>query len=175
MTRSVLALLLPGLVACAAKAAPAPAPAIRQAPTLDPALESLAFYVGSWSCKGTNFAADGKVEKTWDARLEVKPELGGKWLSVQMFGPEMNVTAEHKGYDADKKRWVHVAVANDGTWGLLISDGWTGSSMKFLDPEDASGYAKFTKIDERTYLHGVTLHTPEGGERKAWEKVCQKV
>lgn len=175
MNRSALALLLPGLVACAAKAAPAPAAPQAQVPALDPALQSLAFYVGSWRCKGTNFDAAGKVEKTWDARLEVKPELDGKWLSVQMFGPEMTRTAEHKGYDADKKRWVHVAVANDGTWGVLISDGWTGSSMKFLDPEDASGYAQFTKIDDRTYSHGVTMHTPDGAGRKAWEKVCQKV
>jgi hypothetical protein len=104
----------------------------------------------------------------------VRPELDGKWLSVQMLGPGMSRTAEHKGYDADKKRWVHLAVANDGTWGILISDGWTGTSMKFLDPEDPSGYALFTKISDREYSHGVTLTTGPTPQ-KAWEKVCQKL
>jgi hypothetical protein len=173
MNRFALALLGPGLVACAAKGAPAPS--APKPPALDPALKSLEFYVGSWSCKGTNYAADGKVEKTWEARLEVVPVLDGKWLSVQMIGPGMNRSAEHKGYDAEKKRWVHVYVGNDGGWGTMTSDGWTGSSMVFLDPEDASGYAKFTKIDERTYSHGVTVKTEQGGERKAWEKVCTKM
>ena len=58
MSRLALALLAPGLLACAAKGAPAPA--APKPPALDPALESLEFYVGSWSCKGTNYAADGK-------------------------------------------------------------------------------------------------------------------
>ena len=180
MDRSLLALLLPGLLAgvgasCAPRAAPAATPA--SAPggasaKLDPALESLAFYVGSWRCRGTEYDA-GQAAKTWDARVEVRPELDGKWLSVQMIGPGSNRTAEHKGYDAAHQRWVHLAVVNNGSWGMGTSKGWEGSSMTFLDPEDPSAITTFTKINERTYSHGVAEKTDQG-PRKVWEKTCSK-
>jgi hypothetical protein len=182
--RIALALLTPGLVACAATPAPtaprtpstsASAPSAPSAPALDPSLASLAFYVGSWKCRGTTYDAPGQAEKTWDATLEVAPELGGKWLSVQMIGPGSSRTIEHKGYDSEKKQWVHLAVANDGSWNLLTSDGWTGSDMVFrIEGEDERARATFTKRSETEYSHGISLQT-EAGTQKLWEKVCRKV
>jgi len=173
MNRSPLLLLAPGLVACAATSAPTTPRT--PAPALDPTLQTLAFYVGSWRCHGTSFARADQPEKTWDATLEVAPELGGKWLSVQMNGPGMSRTIEHKGYDPEKKKWIHLAVVNDGSWSLLTSDGWTGPQMVFrFEGEDEKALATFTKLGERSYSHAVTVETDRGSQ-KVWEKVCSKV
>ena len=112
------------LAACAGPAAQRPAPrAPAPAPALQPPLDSLAFYVGHWECKGTVFATADAPETHWDARVDVTPELDGRWLSVVMTGPDANHTAEHKGYDPVDKRWHHLGVGNDGTWVVMSSPG----------------------------------------------------
>jgi hypothetical protein len=153
------------VAACAtAKPAPAPTPAIK-AP-----LDSLAFYVGNWTCKGKTFPTKEQKEEHWDARIVVAPELDGTWLSVQMIGPGMNRTVEHKGYDPVAKKWMHLAVGVAGSWGIVSSPGWSGKQMVFDDTNEHT-VATFTHIDERHYSHAVAT---QGGER-LWEKVCTKV
>ncbi|HTE54217.1 MAG TPA: hypothetical protein VK698_25355 [Kofleriaceae bacterium] len=173
---SVVAVLGAALSACAGSAPPAAAPsaaAPHGPPALSPALASLAFYVGSWQCKGTSYAADGAEQERWDARIDVEPELGGSWLSVRMTGPGDNRTIEHKGYDASTHRWVHLAVSGDGSWGVVTSPGWTGSAMVFT-PDDPDGtHATFTRLSETSYSHAVTRDT-EKGPVKVWEKRCTK-
>lgn len=143
-------------------------------PPLSPALQSLAFYVGEWSCKGTTFPTADQKSEHWDAKLVVAPELDGTWLSVQMIGPGMNRTVEHKGYDPTTKKWIHVAVGTEGSWGTVSSPGWTGDQMVFVsDDKTDRTRATFTKIDERHYSHGVSREADRGSER-LWEKVCSK-
>jgi hypothetical protein len=146
-------------------------------PTLKPPLDALAFYVGSWQCKGTSFVApDRPVEETWDARIEVTPELDGTSLFVQMFGPGDNQTAEHKGYDPATKTWHHVAVGKAGFWAAMVSPGWDGTHMTFTPAggiEDTHERATFTKRSEREYSHAVSRVTDHGDE-KVWEKICKK-
>jgi hypothetical protein len=167
-----IVLAVTGLVACGpslVNAPPGPVPT-----TLSPPLDTLGFYVGSWSCKGTSFGEHGKPDEQWDARIDVAPELGGKWLSVQMTGPGDSRTAEHKGYDPTTKKWAHLAVVNDGSWGTMTSPGWTGSHMVFTpDDKDDHTHATFSKLGERSYSHAVTRET-EHGEEKVWEKICTK-
>jgi hypothetical protein len=155
-----------------AACAHAPAP-----PTLRPPLDTLAFYVGKWECKGTDFVtADQPTRETWDARLEVEPELDGTSLHVTMIGPGDSRTAEHKGYDAATKTWHHVAVANSGFWAALVSPGWVGDHMVFTPATsgaDANERTTFTKLSEREYSHAVSRAT-DHGEEKVWEKVCRK-
>ena len=150
-------------------AAPKPA-----RPKLAPALESLAFYVGSWDCKGTTFKTSDQAEEHWSAKVIVTPELDGSWLSVQMIGPGANRTIEHKGYDPATKKFVHVAVGLDGSWGTVTSPGWSGSKMPW-EPGDKADttHAVFAKLDDTRYSHGVTRDTEHGVER-LWEKVCTK-
>lgn len=150
------------LTACAPTAAPA------VVPRLKPPLDSLAFYVGSWQCKGVSY---GKADEHWDATIEVAPELGGAWVSVKMTGPGDNHTIEHKGYNPESKRWTHVAVVNDGGWAVMSSPGWTGNQMVFT-PEDKTDttHATFTKLGERSYSHAVA----QADGKKVWEKVCTK-
>lgn len=159
-----------GLASACGAAPPRPAPP----PALRAPLDSLAFYVGTWSCRGTTFAAEGQPEEHWTARVEVQPELDGRWLSVQMSGPDRSRTAEHKGYDPATKTWHHVAVTNDGSWATLTSAGWDGATMVFV-PDDRSDPTRttFTKLGERAYSHAVTRPT-EHGDVKIWEKVCTK-
>jgi hypothetical protein len=174
MQRLALALLaMSTLPACAATApAPQTQPAART-PKLDPALQSLAFYVGSWDCKGTWFTDTGQVEKQWSAGIQVEPELDGKWLSVKMTGPDDNRTVEHKGYDPTSKRWIHVAVANDGSWVALSAPGWTGASMVFSPDQPDGTHATFTRLSDTSYSHEVTRDT-ERGPATLSKKVCTK-
>ncbi len=143
-------------------------------PTIAPALESLAFYVGSWDCKGTSFTTSDQAEEHWNAKVIVAPELDGSWLKVQMIGPGTNHTIEHKGFDPATKKWVHIAVGLEGSWGTVTSTGWTGAQMPW-EPDDKADHthAIFTKIDDTHYSHGVSRDTDHGPER-LWEKVCSK-
>ena len=154
--RHIAAVLL--LAGCG-KSTPAPIALVKP-------LDTLQFYVGTWSCKGTQYGA--KIEH-WDAKVIVAPELDGTWLSVQMIGPGTNRTIEHKGYDAVRKQYVHLAVGVEGSWGMVTSPGWTGNTMVFDDPVDHSR-ATFTRIDDTHYSHAVASAQ---GER-LWEKVCTK-
>ena len=168
-SRRVKPILLIVLVAaaCARPASP-PTP-----PTLRAPLDSLSFYVGKWQCKGTDFVT--AAQPTWDARIEVEPELDGTSLFVQMIGPGDSRTAEHKGYDPTTKTWHHVAVANSGFWAAMVSPGWVGDHMVFTPAGggDPSERATFTKHGEREYSHAVSRVTDHGEER-VWEKVCRK-
>jgi hypothetical protein len=155
------------LSACATpKAATAP-PAHLVSP-----LDSLAFYVGEWTCDGTQFATKDAPEQHWKAKMHVTPALDGTWLSVEMLGPGMNRTAEHKGYDPTAKQWIHVAVGTEGSWGVYRSAGWSGAQMVFT-PDDKADHtvSTFTRIDERHYSHAVATETGE----HVWQKVCTKV
>jgi hypothetical protein len=170
-------LAITALTSCASAAATTarPAPPQPTAAALKPPLDSLAFYVGSWQCKGTYFATSDQPEEKWEATIRVEPELDGTWLSVHMTGPGPSRSAEHKGYDAASKKWIHVAVTNSGNWLLLSSPGWTGSQMVFspADPADKTR-ATFSKLSETSYSHVVTRDTGHGVE-KDWEKVCTKI
>ena len=135
------------------------------APTLVKPLDSLAFYVGTWHCEGMFHDPD----EHWTATVKVAPELGGTWLEVQMIGPGTNRTVEHKGYDQTLKRWVHVAVGNDGVFGLVTSPGWDGDRMVFVSEPDDGTRTTFTKLGARRYSHAVTR-----GDAKVWEKVCSR-
>jgi hypothetical protein len=165
------------LTACAPTAPPTPASAPQQStvPALKPPVDSLAFYVGNWQCKGTYFATADEPEKKWEATMKVEPELDGSWLSVQMTGPGENRTIEHKGYDPTAKKWMHIVVVRNGGWGTLSSPGWTGSQMTFTpdDPADKTR-GTFTKLSETSYSHAEVRITDKG-EVKDWEKICTKM
>ena len=171
-------LAITGLTSCASVAAPTSGPASTPltAASLKPPLDTLAFYVGSWHCKGTFYPTKEEPGETkWEATLTVEPELGGTWLSVKMHGPGESHSIEHKGYDATTKKWVHVAVTSSGGWLLVSSTGWRGPAMVWAphDPADKTR-ATFTKLSETSYSHVVTYDTGKGVE-KDWEKVCTKM
>jgi hypothetical protein len=176
--RPLTLVALTALSACASSAATPSAPSVPTAaskPALAPALSSFAFYVGSWQCKGHSFPVEEQKEEDWEARIEVVPELDGSWLSVQMIGPGMNRTIEHKGYDVNRKRWAHVSVLTEGYWDSMHSPGWTGQQIVFTpdDPKDNTT-ATFTKLSDTSYTHSVTRPGASGPE-KLWEKSCTKV
>lgn len=101
---------------------------------------------------------------------QVGPPLAPALRSMAFY------VVEHKGYDAAAKRWVHLAVVNDGSWGIMSSPGWTatGSQMVFTPADRPDGtQATFTKISETAYSHSVSRTTDKGSE-KLWEKRCTK-
>lgn len=167
-----LALAIVTAAACGAPAGSTGPLVLR--PSLQVPMDSLSFYVGTWRCKGTSWGTAGEGVETWQASVVVMPELDGKWLSVQMIGPDSNRTIEHKGYDPATKTWHHLAVTNDGSWGTMTSKGWDGSRMVFTpDDREDKTRATFTKRGEREYSHTVS-RASEQGEQMLWEKICTK-
>jgi hypothetical protein len=180
------ALAITGLTSCAPPAAPpsTPAPAASPEPasppltvaSLKPPLDTLAWYVGKWNCKGIWYPTPEDPKETkWDAILTVEPELGGAWLSVKMFGPGESRSIEHKGFDANEKRWIHVGVTASGWSYSTAPEGWKGNAMVWIQqgiPEKVR--ATFTKLSETSYSHVVQLETEKGLEN-FWEKTCTKM
>jgi hypothetical protein len=161
-------LILTAAIGCATT------PVARPHVALAPELAQMAFYVGSWSCKGTTFATATDPEEHWDATVEVAPEVDGSWLSVVMKGPGDNITAEHKGYDRDKKQFVHLGVSPAGSWFVLTSPGWDASHMSFRSTDAADpDVTTFTKLSDTQYSHAVATAT-DHGPVPVWQKVCSK-
>lgn len=136
----------------------------------------LDFYVGDWDCKGTTLANTQSPAQEWSARIGVRKEAGGKWLSVRMDGPGDNHSFEFKGYDQNEKRWVHAWASSGGSSGTYVASGWEGDRMVFMpEPGDPSKKERaiFTKINDRQYSHRVEIDQGHG-YAPVWQKVCSK-
>ncbi|MEJ7729530.1 MAG: hypothetical protein WKG00_09960 [Polyangiaceae bacterium] len=161
---------------CSCSTASTPAASPDPQPALRGPMQMLAFYVGDWSCTGKQFGTPDSKEETWTARIEVRPEVGGGAVSVHMFGPASNLTAELKGYDTAKKKWFHLWMDREGAWGSFSSPGFDGARMISVNDDPATGgkeRAVFSKLSETRYSHRVEVD--EGnGFKPVWEKVCNK-
>lgn len=136
---------------------------------------SLAFYIGHWSCDGTDYDDKGAVEKKWPAlEIRVAAEYDN-WLRVDVFDHGTQLTSELKGVD-DKGVFHHVWTANDGSYGSLTAPGWNGNHLVF--DEDHAGTEKtrmtFTKLDATHYTHKAEVDSGSGYKLE-FEKTCHKV
>jgi hypothetical protein len=158
------------LAACSTRPAPAaPTPTV----PLAGELTKLAWYVGDWSCEGTQFATKDEPESKWKAEVHVRGDAGGGVAAIHMIGPGDNSTAEIKGYDPTTKRWYHVWSARDGSHGTLTATGWEGESMTAVDDADPKHRTVMTKLGADRYSHRDEQDAGEGF-KPVWEKVCSR-
>lgn|GEM_PF-3292873 len=166
-------IFLVGLFGCAHAAAPAVG---RVAPTrtLGPALASLGFYLGDWSCSVTD--ENGKVAKDYPI-LEIKvAPVYANWFSIEVWDHDTQITSEMKGVD-EKGLFHHIWTSGDGAYGSLSSKGWEGARLVFEeDHPDASSKTRmtFTKLDATHYTHLSEVDTGTGWKTE-FQKTCHKV
>jgi hypothetical protein len=162
------------LSACAS--VPAPARPIA------PEMSELAFYVGHWQCRATAFA-DGAEPTSYDLAIDVTPRLDGSWFEVVVTRDGKPVTAELKGFSKRDGKYHHVWAVEQGTWGSLVSLGWSGSKMYFEDefvPAPAVGEepdpplrAVFEKLGATRYTHS-NLEKRGDAWKTTFTKTCHK-
>lgn len=181
----ILAAVTPAL-GCAGRASPparaptsaAAAETFAPPETMPAEMAPLAFYVGRWTCKGTQRDADGNAVKTYDdLTVEVSPHLDGSWLQVVVLDGGKPATRELKGYDVQDKKFHHIWAA-PGQWGSLTSDGWDGDHMIFVEDATPAGNSPqrmiFTKDSDRHYRHQAEAWGSDEAWHVMFEKDCTK-
>jgi hypothetical protein len=121
-------------------------------------LEELRGFVGAWRCEGTvselpEAAANTKVV----TRLEVKPTLGGFWLSgraVPERGKGLRAVPDERiffwSYDSVLRQYAGGWLDSRGGWSTQTSFGWHDGELTMfghttLNGSKASGREIFTK------------------------------
>jgi len=166
MTKHVVWLL--GVFGCAHSVRPPVA-----ATALTGEMSKLSFYVGEWSCKGTEIEND-KVVAEYPLAVKVSPLLDGSWLSIIVEKDGAPITAELKGYNPTDQKFHHVWAVGAGEWGSLSSEGWKDSEMTFTD--DKPGVAErmvFHKDSDTHYTHRAEAQDSSGWHA-TFRKVCDK-
>jgi hypothetical protein len=135
-------------------------------------MQKFAFYVGDWDCQLVQ--PDGESQKV---SVEVRPALGGSWLSVRVYGADgKRATEEFKGWDAEHHQYVHVFVA-PGAWGYYTSTGWEGDRMIALGDPSAHprGRTVFTRLAADRFSHELEEDAGDGkGFVEVFTKTCRK-
>jgi hypothetical protein len=138
--------------------------------------ERLGFYVGQWSCEGTEYDEHGAVSGRYHLGVKVAGVLDN-WLSVAVFEGDKQLTAELKGYDPTRRMFRHIWTAPDGTSGSLTSKGWDGDRLVFDEEQPAATERTrmtFTKVDDGHYTHRAEVDAG-AGFRLQFEKTCKRV
>lgn len=171
MTKHVVWLF--AVVGCAHSARP-PVAAIK-APALTGEMAKLSFYVGEWSCKGSEIGEGDKVTAEYPLGIKVSPLLDGSWLSIIVEKDGAPITAEFKGYNPTDKKFHHVWAVGGGEWGSLSSEGWKDGEMTFVDdrPGTTAERMVFHKDSDTHYTHRAEAQDSTGWHA-TFRKVCDK-
>lgn len=170
MTKHVVWLL--GVLGCTHTVRPPVAASVT--PALTGEMAKLAFYVGDWSCKGTEIEGD-KVVAEYPLGVKVVPLLDGSWLSITVVKDGAPVTTELKGYSTADKKFHHLWAVGAGEWGSLSSVGWRDKEMTFEDdhPSATSERMVFHKDSDTHFTHRAEAQDA-GGWHVTFRKVCDK-
>ena len=170
MTKHVAWLL--AVVGCAHSMRP-PVAAIA-APALTGAMAKLSFYVGEWSCKGSEIEGE-KVVTEYPLDVKVSPLLDGSWVSIIVVKDGAPITAEFKGYNATDKKFHHLWAVGGGEWGSLSSEGWQDNEMTFVDDHLGATAERmvFHKDSDTHYTHRAEAQDANGWHA-TFRKVCDK-
>jgi hypothetical protein len=175
--------LVGSITSCATASAPppplvaAPAATAQPAPALSKEMAKLAFYVGRWSCQGTEFAPGGAETATEQLSIEVTPVLDGSWLSVIVSKDGHPITRELKGYDSRDHKFHHLWTYAGGIWGSLTSDGWNGTQLVFTEDHPAAAGGDrmtFQYLDDQHFAHRAESSV-NGSWQLAYDKKCSKL
>jgi hypothetical protein len=122
---------------------------------LKPALSSLAYFQGGWSCDGHFFKVDRKIS----ADLTFRSDLNGAWLVLRHDDrpPNQFHAMEFWGFDEAAKQYVAVITDSGGGLRWFTSPGWTedrlvwtGDNLSFR--QNATQRFTFVKKNAREFV-----------------------
>lgn len=136
---------------------------------LKPAVASLGYFTGDWECSG-KFDSSGK---TIEAHQHFSPDLDGAWMMFRHddkppFGYH---SLSEWGWDAERKRFVMIALDSAGGARTFYSDGWNSAQLQWDGGAISSATApnqrfSFERLDDRHFK--VSYFTLKDGD---WSRV----
>ena len=98
-------------------------------------MDQIAFFEGSWSCKGKTFETPmgpaGEMTSTVDIRKELNGHFQGGTVKGTMPNQPPFEGRLHVTYDSGMKQFVMLWVDNMGGWAQSMSPGWKGDTFVY--------------------------------------------
>ncbi len=128
--------------------------------TAPPEQAALDIFVGTWSCRG-KAATERAAEADVAIKLQVKRDLGGRWLTVRTEetkskdNPHPTITTQVWGYSREQAGFVNNGADNHGALYAGASSGWVGDRLSWN--VDAARNAKRAKLKSTFAKNGKDL------------------
>jgi hypothetical protein len=140
------------------------------------------WFVGNWTCEGTQHAMPGAPETKYTDSVTFKMDMGGFWLhySGEYTKPKkMPWLMGAATYDAGMKKHVRFDSMQGGGWAMVTSAGWEGDKLVFDGDSSMMGKKmKFrhtiTKKGEAAFDGVIEVGGPDGKLMPMIEESCKK-
>ncbi|HEX6291578.1 MAG TPA: hypothetical protein VFZ66_20510 [Herpetosiphonaceae bacterium] len=125
-----------------------------QKPRGDTSLDRRHEQVGTWQCSGITTAPHG-TERPYYGLMENAWTLDGQWLKVHFveqdpITPEPFIEDQYWGYTESTGKHARTIMTNDGSFGVLDSNGWQQDTMVWDGTYTTGGVTlEFTETIER--------------------------
>ncbi len=150
-----------------------------------PEMAQLAFFEGSWTCKGNTFATPMGSAHPTEATVHASPGLGGFWYVVHYDEKKTasNPTPYHAGifwgYDAALKNFVLRCHDSFGGYCAESGTGWAGDTFVLEGPAGGMGSVTasrdtFTRKGSTEMTHAGEVRSADGTWTKTDEETCRK-
>lgn len=146
-----------------------------------PEMEQVAFFEGSWTCKGKTFETPMGPAGDMTSTADIRKDLNGHFQSGTIKGTMSNQPPFegrfHMTYDAGMKQFVMLWVDNMGGWAQTTSSGWKGDTMVYEGEGHMGGHTMksrdtFTRGD-KSMKHAWAMQM-DGKWVPAGEETCTK-
>jgi len=148
-------------------------------------MEQAKYFVGKWTCTGTQAATPMGPEHTYKSKGDFKFDLGGYWLTWHVDqdkskeNPMPTSAAGSSTYDAASKKFVRSDFMSGGLWDTMSSPGWEGDVFAFTGDQMMMGKKvpikhTITKKSETEWTSVFEMGTPDGKMMKFIDETCKK-
>jgi hypothetical protein len=140
------------------------------------------WFVGKWTCEGTQHASPMGPEHKYTAGNDFKMDLGGYWLSYAIDYVKPQKMMFLKGvatWDPGQKKHVRVDYMVGGSWAQMTTPGWEGDKLVFTG-ETVMGGKKMsmrhtiTKSGDAQFSGLYEVGGPDGKLMPLFEESCKK-
>ena len=174
LSAAAVAVVLASVAALAAAQQGPPKPAAE--------MSQLAYFEGTWTCKGKMHATPMAPAGEMSSTTEIRRDLDGHFQSGTIKGSSPNMPPFegrfHATYDTGMKRFVMLWVDNMGGWAQSSSPGWKGDVLVYegeghMGGQTMKGRDTFTKAGPSSMKHSWEMEV-NGKWMTAGEETCQK-
>lgn len=147
-----------------------------------PEMEQIAFFEGSWTCKGKTFETPMGPAGEMTSTADIRKDLNGHFQSGAIKGSMANQPPFegrfHVTYDSGMKQFVMLWVDNMGGWAQSASPGWKADTMVYEGEGHMGGHTMksrdtFTRSGAGSMKH-VWAMQMDGKWVNAGEETCTK-